>query len=153
MEMNCRNDHFMKKSIFSIWDRDTIKSIPVEILFLSMLTYISETFKLFEESISTHMADKRSERELFQITKDAYEDFIEYYDQGIVSEDIYREVYEFSKEYLGLNEQYRILIERLNLFGSYEIQEVNTLLTKRLMLLTVVVLAVAIVEFILSFIK
>ncbi|MEM3829178.1 MAG: hypothetical protein QXP36_08200 [Conexivisphaerales archaeon] len=99
--------------------------ISWNIMLLSMLSYVSQTFTLFDTRLNRHIEGKKEASEIVDLTHSAYKDFIEFYDQGVISSIYYRVNYEEAKEAFGINKMYKTLMDRLQLFSEYEISEEN----------------------------
>ncbi|MEM3193087.1 MAG: hypothetical protein QW292_13585, partial [Candidatus Parvarchaeota archaeon] len=110
--------------------------ISWQIMLLSMLSYVSQTFTIFDERLSRHIESKKEASEIVDLTHSAYKDFIEFYDQGVISSIYYRTNYEEAKEAFGINKMYRTLMDRLELFSTYEISEENAKATSEISRLT-----------------
>ncbi len=88
-------------------------SITWFIMLFSMLCYVSQTFILYDERLSRHIENKKESKELSEITHEAYKDFSEFYDQGVISSEEYRKEFELAKKEFKINEMYETLVRRL----------------------------------------
>lgn len=92
----------------------------------SMLCYTAQTFIIYDELFNRHVEEGKGTHDLAELTHQAYADFSEYYDQGIISYMKFRSDYEFAKKAMHLDEMYDTIIKRLNLYSSYTIAEENS---------------------------
>ena len=130
-----------RKSLLNFGESGHRWAISWYIMMFSMLSYVSQTFTLFDERLSRHIEEGKETKEIVEITHSAYNDFVEYYDQGIISGNYYKSAYEQAKELFGLTKMYSTLIERLQLFSSYELSEENVKTSSQISLLSRVLVA------------
>ena len=94
-------------------------------LLSGMLCSLAETFLLYNAEIVRHAHGKEDISELRTITKQAIDDFLPYYDVGVISSEFYGKVFEEAKETFSINRYHQVLVEKLNLFSNYEIAQAN----------------------------
>jgi len=107
-------------------------------------------FILYNNEIEEHLSKKKpSSIELRKITQKAIFDFEIYYDDiDIVNDELFKEAFENIKNTFKLNYYHKVLLDRLQLFSTYEIAEENKKITKWLIILTVASVALEILHFI-----
>lgn len=94
-------------------------------LLSGMLCSLAETFLLYNAEIVSHAHGKEDISELRTITKQTIDDFLPYYDVGVISSEFYGKVFEEAKETFSINRYHQVLVEKLNLFSNYEIAQAN----------------------------
>ncbi|MGC9123643.1 MAG: hypothetical protein ACP5IB_06215 [Thermoplasmata archaeon] len=110
------------------------------IMLSDMATTTAMQFISYNEAIEKHTTEKKSVRELKEITQNAINDFEDYYDIDTVNSAYYKEEVEAIKEKFGLNKYHQTLVDRLQLFSNYEIAE-ETKITSNLIAVLTYVLA------------
>ncbi|MEM3592956.1 MAG: hypothetical protein QXO19_03805 [Candidatus Aenigmatarchaeota archaeon] len=128
-------------------------AISWQIMLLSMLSYVSQTFTLFDEKLSRHIENKKEASEIVDLTHSAYNDFIEFYDQGVISSIYYRVSFEDAKEAFGINKMYKTLMDRLQLFSEYEISEENAKASSEISMLTTLLVTLTSLVFVVEFLR
>ncbi|MCL4447058.1 MAG: hypothetical protein M1556_01365 [Candidatus Thermoplasmatota archaeon] len=99
-----------------------------------------------EEKFNRHIKKDGNTAEILKLTKQAYNDFAEYYDQGVIIAPTYKEEYELAKKAMQLDSMYNTLISRLELFAQHESAHESIESTKIVIFLTLLVGALGLIE-------
>ncbi len=118
----------------------------------SMLCYAASTFMIYDEKISRHIEERREAHELADLTRQAFNDFAEYYVEGVVADPILKYEFEVAKKSMGLDAMYRTLTERLNLFSAHHMGEESARFARNAELLTILVTIIGLSTFIIDLI-
>ncbi len=121
-------------------------AIPWLIMLSDMATTTAMQFISYNDAIEKHIIKNESVKELKEITQKAIYDFEDYYDIDIVNAHYYKEQLEAIKETFNLNKYHQSLIDRLQLFSSYEIAEENRTTSNLIVVLTGVLASLTLLQ-------
>ncbi|HML01898.1 MAG TPA: hypothetical protein VK487_00840 [Candidatus Bathyarchaeia archaeon] len=150
-------DHWID---FEEWGHRSSRSWAI--MLVDMLCSLSETFLLHNAEIEIHVdqnkkipklhllaqkaVGKEQASEMRRLTQEAMKDFRSYYDVDILANSFYKESFETAKFTFKIDSYYKRLQERLELFSNFEIASENASLNKRILLLTIIVVAVGVLQ-------
>ncbi len=111
------------------------------ILLGGMLCSLAETFLIYDAKIEHHVQAGESVYDLKQMTRQALEDFLPYYEVGVVAGEVYDRLFEEAKRAFGIERYHRVLAEKLNLFSNNEIAQANLDSSYLILVLTTFIIA------------
>jgi hypothetical protein len=107
------SDQFILPSIW--WD------VAWDIILSDVLTFSAQMFLSYDRNIEKHTNSKKF-AELKKITTDAISDFKNYYEVGVFSPR-FIDTFFVARKQFGIDEYYRIIKEKLDMFGNYEVAQ------------------------------
>jgi len=89
----------------------------------NMLCTMNEIFLSYHNRIEKHITEREETKVMLELLRNASQDFQYFFDADVVLNPYLRNAYETAKEAFLVNEYWRRLKDRINLFSGYEIAE------------------------------